>query len=420
MRSFTIRVLLGLAAGLASGILLSVASPGLATTVSVFVEPVGTLFTNAIRMTVIPLVVASLIAGVASIADARAVGRLGGRAVASFLVFVSVATLFGAATAYPLMGLLRIDPEVAESLRAAVSGPAATVAAGAQAVPSGAKWIVDLVPVNPFKAASDGAILPLIVFGLAFALGLTRIEADRRVAVVRVVQGVADAMLVVVRWVLRFTPVGVFALALPLAARMGAAAAGALAYYMGLLSLISAAFIALLYPVAAVLGGVKVREFARAAAPGQAVAFTSRSSLAALPACLDGLRRDLRLPDAIGSFFLPFAASMFRVGGAIAQVVTVLFLARLYAVELTLPQVAMVVLTVIPTSFTIPGIPAGAIITMTPVLAAVGLPVEGIGIVLGVDTFSDMFRTMANVTGWMTVGTILGRRRDGPGVTAGP
>ena len=102
---------------------------------------------------------------------------------------------------------------------------------------------------------------------------------------------------------------------------------------------------------------------------------------------------------------------MFRVGGAIAQVVSVLFLARLYGVDLAWPQVATVVLTVIPSSFAIPGIPAGAIITMTPVLAAVGLPVEGIGIILGVDTISDMFRTAANVTGWMTVGTILGRRR---------
>jgi Na+/H+-dicarboxylate symporter len=191
----------------------------------------------------------------------------------------------------------------------------------------------------------------------------------------------------------------------------GMAVAGALAYYIALLSLVSAAFVALLYPVAVVGGRVGFRRFARASAAGQAVAFTTRSSLAALPACLEGMRRDLGLPPAIGSFFLPLAASVFRVGGAIAQVVTVLFLARLYGVALDPAQVAMVILTVIPTSFTIPGIPAGAIITMTPVLAAVGLPVEGIGIVLGVDTFSDMFRTMANVTGWMAVGAILGRRR---------
>ena len=170
----------------------------------------------------------------------------------SFVGFVSVATLFGAVTAYPLIGLLPIDAAVAESLRATVVTPAwPRSAAGAGRALGRPKWIVDLVPVNPFKAASDGAILPLIVFGLAFALALTRVAAERRVAdrPLRSRSRRRDAGGGPLG-----APVhalGVFALALPLAARMGvAAAAGALAYYIGLLSLISAVFIALLYPVA--------------------------------------------------------------------------------------------------------------------------------------------------------------------------
>ena len=410
MRSFTARVLLGLALGLSAGIGISMsADSSWLRQIPSWVEPVGVLFTNAIRMTVIPLVVASLIAGVASMRDAKAVGRLGGRAMAFFLLFVTVATLFGAATAYPLFGFLTVDPTVAESLRAGAAGAGRAAAEGASRLPSAGQWVIDLVPVNVFKAASDGAILPLIVFALGFGLALTSVTAERRDTVIRFVQGLADAMLGLVRWVLTFTPIGVFALSLPLGARMGASAAGALAYYIVLLSLISAAFIALLYPVAMLWGRVGFGRFVRAAAPGQAVAFTSRSSLAALPACLEGMRGELGLRDEIGSFFLPFAASMFRVGGAIAQIVSVIFLARLFGVALTPAQLATVTLIVIPTSFTIPGIPAGAIVTMTPVLAAVGLPVEGIGILIGVDTISDMFRTMANVTGWMTVGTILGR-----------
>jgi Na+/H+-dicarboxylate symporter len=209
--------------------------------------------------------------------------------------------------------------------------------------------------------------------------------------------------------VLQLTPFGVFALAVPLAARMGLAAAGALVYYIVLLSIVSAAFIILvLYPAAVLVGRVPLRRFARACAPAQVVAFTSRSSLAALPATIKGAR-DLGLPDEISSFFIPLAASMFRVGAAMVQTIGVLFVARLYDVPLSSAQLATIILTVIPTTFTVPGIPAGAVIVMAPVLQSAGVPVEGIGILVGVDTIPDMFRTMANVTGWLGGGAILSR-----------
>jgi proton glutamate symport protein len=407
--SFTLRVLIGLLSGLAIGVGISAAGipwlgqlPGL-------IEPIGILFISAIRMVVIPLVVASLVVGVASMGDVRKVGTLGGRALGLFLLFVTAATLFGAASAFPLLARLRIDPTVAAGLRASASSAGQAAADSARHLPSISQWVVDLVPVNVFRAASDGAILPLIVFALALGLALTALAAERRQPVVAVFQGIADAMLILVGWVLKLTPAGVFALAVPLAARMGLAVAGALAYYIVLLSTICAAFIVLLYPVAVLVGRVPLAAFARGAASSQAVAFTSRSSLAALPAAIEGVRTELRLPEEIASFFLPLAASMFRVGGAIAQVVSVLFLARLYGVDLTVPQLATVVLTVVPASFSIPGIPGGAIIVMAPVLTSVGLPVEGIGILLGVDTISDMFRTTANVTGWLAVGSIVGR-----------
>jgi proton glutamate symport protein len=194
----------------------------------------------------------------------------------------------------------------------------------------------------------------------------------------------------------------------PLAARMGLAAVGALASYIALLSAIAGGFSLLLYPVTLVLGRMPLGRFAKAAAPAQVVAFTSRSSLAALPASFEGAR-ELRLPDSLAGFFLPLAASMFRVGGAIAQVVGVLFLARLYGVGLGASQLATIVAISTVTSFTIPGIPAGAIIVMAPVLASVGVPAEGIGVLLGVDTIPDMFRTLANVTGWLGGATVLAR-----------
>ena len=410
--SFTLRVIVGLVAGLAAGIGVSVAGPGWWQRIPGVVEPFGLLFVNAIRMTVIPLIASSLIVGVASMRDARDVGRLGARALALFVAFVGAATLFSAALAYPLFARLSIDPAVAEGLRAGAAGAGRTAAETARQLPGWSQWLVDLVPVNALKAASDGAILPLVVFSLAFGLALTAVDAERRRTAIGFFRGVSEAMLVLVGWVLTLTPIGVFALAVPLGARMGLAAAGALVSYIVLLSLVSGAFIVVvLYPAARLLGRVKLGDFARAAGPAQAVAFSSRSSLAALPATVEGVRARLGWPDEVVAFFVPLAASMFRVGGAIAQMVAVLFVARLYGVALAPSQLATVMVTVVITSFTIPGIPAGAIITMAPVLAAAGVPPEGIGVLMGVDTIPDMFRTLANVTGWFAAGSVLVRSR---------
>ncbi len=224
-------------------------------------------------------------------------------------------------------------------------------------------------------------------------------------------QGLGDAALTVVRWVLQLAPLGVFALALPLATRMGASAAGALAAFVVTVIGITVSFaVVVLYPLAAVVGRVPLGEFARAIFAAQAVAFSSRSSLAALPAMIESARSRLGLPPEISGFFLPLAASTYRVAGALAQPTAVLFIARLYGVELTATQLMTVVLTVVPTTFSVPGIPAGSIIVMVPILIGAGLPAEGIGVLLGIDAITDMFRTATNVTGDMVGAVVLGRR----------
>ena len=158
--------------------------------------------------------------------------------------------------------------------------------------------------------------------------------------------------------------------------------------------------------VGVVLGSMSPRAFASFCAPAQAVAFASRSSLASLPAMVESAKR-ANMSPAVSHFILPLAASVFRVGGAVAQPVGVLFLARLYGIMLTPSQIALVVFTVILTTFAVPGVPGGSIIAMVPVLAAVNLPIEGIGILLAVDTIPDMFRTTANVTGSLTLAAVL-------------
>ncbi|HEU4565625.1 MAG TPA: dicarboxylate/amino acid:cation symporter [Gemmatimonadaceae bacterium] len=406
--SLTTRVLIGLVAGLAAGIAVSLsASPALLAAAGA-VKPIGTLWVNAIRMTVIPLVVASLVVGVANAPDVRAIGRVGWRALLLFLAVLFAGAIFAVLAGQPLLARLTIDPVAAAALRE--SAAAGAPAAGAAALPGWSQWLVDLVPVNPMKAAADGAMLPLIVFTLAFAVALLRVPPERRQPVVAFFGGVFDASLVLVRWVLALAPVGVFALALPLAATMGLAAAGALGYYVLLVSLLSVIFSALvLYPAAVVLGRVPLRRFARAAAPAQAVALSSRSSLASLPAMIEGATDVLRLPVAVSSFFLPLAASVFRAGAGVGVTTGIIFLARLYDVPLGGAQLASVVLTVVLTSFSVPGIPGGSILVMLPALAAAGIPEAGVGLLLGIDTIPDMFRTATNVTGHMSAAVIVAR-----------
>jgi len=266
------------------------------------------------------------------------------------------------------------------------------------------------VPTNVFKAAADSALLPLIVVSVAIGLALTQVERQRRASVVQFFHGIADAFLVLVSYVVQLAPLGVFALAVPLAAHMGVAAAGALAFYIAVLSAVAATFtVLILYPAAMLWGRVPLSCFAKAAAPAQAVAFASRSSLAALPAVYEGARVGLALPEDIYNLFLPLAASMFRVGGPMVQIVGVLFLTKLYGVVLNPWQLTTITVMAVATSLAFPGVPAGGVIVMAPVLTSVNLPAAGIGILLAVDTIPDMFRAPANVTGWLCVCSILSR-----------
>jgi len=407
--SLSTRVLLALVAGLAFGLLLSRAGAATSERVVAYVEPFGTVFVNAIRMTVIPLVVSLVVVGIAS-ADASRIARLGTRALVVAFLFLCLSGFVGAILAPIAFSRLEIDPVAIAALRARA---ASSLAGGATQSTGGlTRWLTDLVPANPIRAAADGAMLPLIVFAVLFGLALLSIEAEQREPVVRFFRGVGEAMLRLVRWVLVLAPLGVFALSLPLVARLGAVAIGALAAYVALIAIATTVFALLvLYPAAAIFGRVPIEGFARAVFPAQAVAFSSRTSLAALPALIEGAQRRLGMTAETSGFLLPLASALFRVGAAMGLTVGAVFIARLYGADLTSAQVLTAAATAVLTSFSIPGIPGGSIIAMVPVLASVGLPAEGIGVLLGVDTIPDAFRTTANVTGQMAAAVIAERRR---------
>jgi Na+/H+-dicarboxylate symporter len=408
--SLALKVLIALVAGLALGLgIASSGLPALAHLVPV-IEPIGTLWVSAIRMTIIPLVVSSLIVGVGGAADPRTIGRIGVRTLVVFVVMVAVATVISLVVGPPLVGLIHIEPASAEAMRAAAGQSAGAAVAGANALPGVGQWLVDLVPANPVKAAADGAMLPLILFSLVFGAALSQVPAERRAIFLRVIAGVQDASLVLVRAIIALAPIGVFALGVSVAAKLGVSAAGAIAKYIAVVSGLNVAFcVVVLYPAAVIIGGVSLRTFARAAVPAQAVAFSSRSALATLPALLEPVRERLGMPVALSSFLFPLTVTLLRCGGAIAQVVGALFVAKLYGVAIGPAQLVAIGVTTLVTTFSIPGIPGGSIIMMVPVLLSAGLPAEGVGLLLGADTIPDMFRTVTNVTGDIVAAVIVAR-----------
>jgi Na+/H+-dicarboxylate symporter len=408
--SLTTRVLLGLAAGFVLGLALAGStSPAVATLLAVL-APIGTLFINLIRMTVLPLVSSMLIASVGSLASSSELGRAGLRAAVIALATLAITATGTVLVATPALARIQIDQGAAMALRGPAVAPAATSASPAS--PTLAQWLVDLVSPNVLKSAVDGAMLPVIVFSVLFGLALAGVAEDRRGAVIRVIQGVADTMQRLVAGILELAPFGVFALAVPLASKLGLTAAGAVIAYIVLVVLLTIfAAGVLLYPMGIVAGGMPPRAYASFCAPAQAVAFASRSSLAALPAMVESGER-ANLPPIVSRFILPLSASVFRPGAAVAMPVGVLFLARLYGAVLSPAQLASIVFTVVLSSFAVPGIPGGSIIAMVPVLAAVNLPVDGIGILLAVDTIPDMFRTTANVTGSLALAAALRRQQQ--------
>jgi Na+/H+-dicarboxylate symporter len=275
-----------------------------------------------------------------------------------------------------------------------------------------AQWFTGIVPTNPFAAAAEGAMLPLVIFSLLFGFAVTRIESSLRASLLMFFQAVVETMLVLVRWVLWLAPVGVFALAFGVGYHSGIGAAGALGYYLLLMCSLGIVVTALFYPVAVLLGGVRFSQFARAAAPAQVVAISTQSSLASLPAMIAAAQVDLRLSARITSITLPLAVSLFRVTSPPFNLAVVLFVAHVYGVHIGATQLAAGVLVTVVTSFAVVGLPSQLTFftTTVPISLAMGVPTEMLSLLLALEVIPDIFRTVGNVTGDLAVTTVVAYR----------
>lgn len=388
-------ILSALVAGMLLGIGVEMASPSLGTASLPFVEPIGTLWLNALKMTIVPLIVALLITGITATADAARAGKLAGRAVMTFLgaIFLS-----GLMTLIVLPMLLRLFPLSAGAATALRHGLGGMTEAGPS--PTFADFLLSLIPTNPIAAAADTAILPLIVFTTIFAFAITRISPPHRAILSGLFSALGDAMLVVITWVLALAPIGVFALGYALAVKAGVAAFGGLIHYVLMLSAIGVCTIILGLLLAWLVVGVPLPRFIRAMIPTFAVAVSTQSSLASLPAMLKA-SHELGVDSKKADIVLPLAVALFRFTSPAMNLAVVVYIAWLFGIELTPWEMAVglaVAMAAALSSVSLPG-SISFVTSIAPIAVSMGVPVAPLALLVAVETFPDIFRTLGNVIG---------------------
>lgn len=410
MNSLAVRVLIALVLGLGLGTALNQggAVPGWLASSS---EAIGSLWLGFLQMTVIPLVFALLVVGVAAVSNALSAGKLTARALAVFtalLVGAIVLTFLGVG------GALTALPVDANSARVLVAGATGGEVAPPQAIEFGA-WLKSLAPSNPVAAAASNAVLPLVIFALFFAFAVTQLPAAQRAFLVQLFESVAGAMIIIVKWVLLAAPLGVFALALTLGLRSGLGSTGALFHYVLLVSAACIAVVLVCYLLAALFGRAGPLRFARAIAPAQVVAFSTQSSLGTLPVMVEIARKSLGVPEHVAGLVLPLAVAVFRLTSPVANLAVVLFICHVSGIEPTLPQMVAAGLVAFAVSISSVGLPGQVsfFVSVAPICFALGAPIDLLPLLLAVEVIPDIFRTVGNVTADLTVTAILGREEDG-------
>ncbi len=388
----TLRIVFSLVAGLCMGA--AMAGHPLMARILAVADPVGGMWLDALRMTIVPLVFSLLVVGVASAAGTAAAGGTAARALGLFALL-----LLGSATfaAIAVTGVLAVWPAPIEAV-AGLRDAAGHSSAKVPDFPAMSAWLRAFIPTNPIQAAAETSIAPMVVFALLFGLAVTRIKTELKTALLQVFDGIVEAMLVLVHWVLLLAPIGVFALALMVGAKAGFGAVGALGHYIVLLSGVCIA-IALLAYLIALLAGVSLFSFARAVAPAQAVGFSTQSSIASLPAMIEGAQQ-LGVPEHIRAVVLPLAVSLFRISSPAANLSVAIYCAHVYGVHLNPAVLVAGIAVAAVISLASVGLPGQITFFTTtgPICLIMGVPLDLLPILLAVETIPDIFRTVANVT----------------------
>ncbi|TCO70013.1 dicarboxylate/amino acid:cation symporter [Marinisporobacter balticus] len=379
----TTKIFIGLILGIVVGLFLQ-SAPEIAKT---YVKPFGTLFLNMIKMVIVPLVFSSLIVGAASIGDPKSLGRIGGKTVVYYMATTAVAVAIGL-----VLGKV-MNPG---------AGLTIPVDAAAKAVeaPSIVDTLLNIIPKNPLNGLVEGNILQVIAFALFLGVGCTALPKEKAAPFVNFFDSVAEIMYKITAFIMELAPFGVFALIVPVVSEYGMDVLKPLSMVILAVYIGCALHAVIVYSTAVkIFAKISPMKFFKGIAPAAITAFSTTSSSGTLPVTIRSTRENLGVSEKISSFVLPLGATINMDGTALYQGVCALFLAQVYGIDLTMGQIMTIILTATLGSIGTAGVPGAGFIMLTLVLQSVGLPLEGLVLIAGVDRILDMARTSVNVIG---------------------
>ena len=405
--------LAALIAGLALGGFTGLLEDGVRTSSLAAAGLIGTLWLNALKMTVIPLVVALLVVGIAKSAEAALGGRIAARTVTWIVIVCTSSAIFGTLAILLLTRLFPLPRDTAGELQAALAG----IEQGTPpTLPAIGDFFENIIPANIFAAATNGDILPLVVFAILFALALGRISDQARRSIVGLFEAIGDALLVIIGWVLWIAPLGVFALAYTVGAAAGGSAFAGLGHYVVLVSAVGILVTLVGYPLAILLGRVRAGTFVRGMIAPHAVAISTRSSLASLPAMLAAVRW-MGIRERTADVALPISVALFRATGPAMNVAVPFYVAHWLGLEPSLAQIIAATAVAAVMSYGAVSLPGEVsfISSIAPIAMALGVPIAPLALLVAVEMIPDIFRTVGNVTLDVAVTTVVdASTQDGP------
>ena len=376
-------------------------------------QPAATLFLRLIFMLVIPLLFSALVVGVAEMGDVRSLGRIGWRTLAYTVVVSAIAVVLGLVLVNLFKPGAGVDPAQAQLLLSQGSERAQAIVSSTTTQPKGLDMFLSIVPDNVIKAAAENTILAVMFFALMLGIGLVLTRSENASILKRGIEGLFEVSMTLIGLVIRLAPYAVFCMMFNLAALFGWDLMAKLGAYVGVVVLALALHMFVVYSaVLKFVGGYSPVRFFRGVQEAMVMAFSTASSNATLPTALRVADENLGLPRRVSRFVLTVGATANQNGTALFEGVTVLFLAQFFGVDLSLTQQATVMFVCILGGIGTAGVPAGSLPVVALICTMVGVPAEGIGLILGVDRFLDMCRTTLNVTGDLAAAVVVSRGEE--------
>ena len=407
------KILIGLVSGVLAGVLANAFSLNWLKDILQTLEPFGTAWIQGITMVVIPLVVASLMLGTASLGDLRKLGRIGGKTIAYYMTTTAVAVMIGLTISNVVRPGSGIDEATRSELSSRFEEDAVSRLDLAENAPGVVETLLNIIPRNPVQAAADFDLLSLIFFTIVFGAAISTLDYKQRDAVLGFFEGINGASVVVIGWIMKLAPYAVFALIAPIVAQFGLDLLRSLLVYA--LVVVAGLFLHVLITYTSAvrfLAKIKPREFFSRMLSVPLVGFSTSSSSATLPLTMETAEENLGVSKSVSSFVLPLGATINMDGTALYQAVAVMFIAQIYGIPLGVGDQLIVVMTATLASVGAAGVPSAGIITLIIVLNSVGLGANaqaGIALILGVDRILDMLRTAVNVTGDLSCAAVIAR-----------